>query len=1148
MKSNFIDEGGTFLDRKIEKIVQAIESKTVISFMYDNKDFYTQINPYYVFTYKSNYYLVGFAKHGKQVKTYKMEKISSVELAPLYYNENPIPFYGYIKDSKFNLKFTRELDPDEVTNQIQIISSNNNGSRLERLTEYYINSLKKEQLSEMTIGLSSEIDFYKLRNPYCERIINPNIETKLHNNFTDVYSVWGKRIKKEPDLCIYLGYPLVKIGKNIFPFMFYMVQYDENQNTIKYNGGNVFLNGKFIDDVIELTDEEAIALKTKFLNNSSAEIDVLNKNISKYISEFKVLDYGALFLQTNTLATKGLISELKKIKELNPKELLTPFKSIIKMKDESKKYPNNTHVFNIVEINKSQEAVIKDRQREISLVQGPPGTGKTQTIINLVVNEILNGNRVLVTSMNNKAVNNIYEKLIEGNIFDGILRLGKQELRKKSLQNVVQFFKREHELFDNITYTTLLNDSSNIKKQILKKEEILKITEGLEIKKDTLERSFEHKSQEISIRNISFEKIRNALELTEDSVDVRLKIIKVLSQISVNCEEKMEISRGKLLWRILSIFGVNHDVFQIKKFTKQIEKLGFNRGYFSTFEFIDTFHSEINNIITVMQLDMLRIEIGSILKRLEELNKNQVINDLKNLNNEKISNDKKLLKEYHKKLLMGMTNEQRHFLIRNLENKSDISQVNIDEFKMITNIFPLIVCTNLSTPASIPFAEKFDLVIIDEASQCNIASSIPAIMRAQRIIIVGDNKQLNPVLRIDKKVDAHNFKEVGLAEEEHNYYSFSSNSTFDIFSKLKKDKEVHLLNEHYRCEPDIIQFSNGKFYDNNLIIKTAKGLSDFSGIKGINVEGSSAYSTQGSKSAINNREIEAIFNYLIKNYELLKDRTIGIITPFRKQRELIKEQIDYLVADEESGELQHFFRGIEVGTVHTFQGDEKQIIFYSSVICQGIKDTTIRWINSSPNLINVAVTRAQECFIMVGDFEYIRKSKGIVSDLVNYIDNLSNQNQIIKFTNTYDAYKTIFNQPIESYVLRSVLNPYEDKLYLSLKQIINKELIKYEIGIKVRVADIINVTPDIVGWDILFYAQKAHFDFILFESKTSIPVLAIELDGKHHKFDSKTKRNDTMKNQICAAFGLPLLRISTEDYPDNKKLKMLLSDKLMKIG
>lgn len=1112
--------------------------------MYDNKDFYTQIHPYYVFTYKENYYLIGFAKHGKQVKTYKMEKISSVELAPLYYNEKPIPFSGYIKDSKFNLKFTRELNSDEVTSQIKVISSSNNGSRLERLTEYYINSLKKEQISEMTIGLSNEIDFYQLRKPYCERIINPNNETKLHNNFTDVYSVWEKRIKKEPDLCIYLGYPLIKIGKNIFPFMFYMVQYDDNQNTIKYNGGNVFLNGKFIDDVIELTDEEAIALKTKFLNNRTAEIDVLNKNINKYISEFKILDYGALFLQTNTLATKGLITELKRIKEVDPKELSTPFKSIVNMKDESKKYHNNLHIFNITEINKSQEAVIKDRLQEISLVQGPPGTGKTQTILNIAVNEILNGNRVLVTSMNNKAVNNIYDKLIGGDIFDGVLRLGKQELRKKSLQSIGQFLKREHPMFDNNVYIKLLSDSTKLKEQILKKEEILTIIEDLETKRGILEESFEQKSKEVLIRDISIGKIRNALELSEDSVDVRLRIIKVLSQISVNCAE-MENSKVSLFWRILSIIGIKHDLFQIKKFTKQIEKLRFKKEYFSSFEFIDSFHSEINNIITVMQLDMLKLEIDTILKKLEELNKRQVLIELNDLNNEKINNDKNLLKEYHKKLLMGITNEQKHTLIRNLDNKSDLSALSIDEFKTITNIFPLIVCTNLSTPASIPFTEKFDLVIIDEASQCNIASSIPAINRANRIIIVGDNKQLNPVLRIDKKVDAHNFKEVGLAEEDFQDYSFSTNSTFDIYSNLIKDKSVHLLNEHYRCEPDIIQFSNGRFYDNNLVIKTTKGQTDFSGIKGISVEGLTTYGTHGSKSACNNDEIAAIFDILITNFELFKDKTVGIITPFRKQKELIKEQLDILSADEEIGELQQFFRGVEVGTVHTFQGDEKQIIFYSSVISQGIKETTIRWINSSPNLINVAVTRAQECFIMVGDFDYIRKSEGIVSDLVNYIGNLTNQNEITKFTNTYDAYKTIFKQPIESFALRSVLNPYEEKLYLSLKQIIDSGLSKYEIGIKVRVADIVNVTPDIVGWDILFYAQKAHFDFILFDKKTTLPVLAIELDGKHHKFDSKTKKNDAMKNHICSAYRLPLIRISTEVYPNNKELKRLLCEHLI---
>jgi len=412
------------------------------------------------------------------------------------------------------------------------------------------------------------------------------------------------------------------------------------------------------------------------------------------------------------------------------------------------------------------------------------------------------------------------------------------------------------------------------------------------------------------------------------------------------------------------------------------------------------------------------------------------------------------------------------------------------------------------------------------------------------VIIVGDNKQLNPVLKLNEKEDIKNFQQVGL-KDDFSTYGFSINSTFDLMQNIVPQTRVCPLNEHYRCEPDIIQFSNKKFYANNLIIKTTNLSTKFSGMKGILVNGRVHYGTSGSKSASNDDEVNAIIETLEGNFDHLQDKTIGVITPFRRQKELILEQIRKLAEREEKGERKRYYNSIEVGTVHTFQGDERDIIFFSAVISKGIGEGSVKWINNNPNLINVAVTRAIECFTMIGDFDLIQKFPGIMSELLEYIKELSSEKEIERFSTTYHAYKTILKQPVECYTLRSILNPREEDLYSKLKEVITTEFSNYEIGIKVRVADVLNVRPDLLGGDVFTYSLKAHFDYIVFNtSKNTLPVLAIELDGSHHRTDKKAIENDRKKNQICQTYGFPLIRISTLDYTNREHLLSILQNHL----
>src|SRR5690606_14151395 len=104
--------------------------------------------------------------------------------------------------------------------------------------------------------------------------------------------------------------------------------------------------------------------------------------------------------------------------------------------------------------------------------------------------------------------------------------------------------------------------------------------------------------------------------------------------------------------------------------------------------------------------------------------------------------------------------------------------------------------------------------------------------------------------------------------------------------------------------------------------------------------------------------IEAIVSH-IKNS---KETNIGIITPFRNQAEYLKEYL------EENG-----LNDIHSGTIHTFQGDEKDVIYLSTAITKNTNDKTFDWVKNNQELLNVATTRAKKKLVLVSDMYEIKK-------------------------------------------------------------------------------------------------------------------------------------------------------------------------------
>ncbi|MFK7873787.1 MAG: hypothetical protein AB8C84_11595 [Oligoflexales bacterium] len=139
--------------------------------------------------------------------------------------------------------------------------------------------------------------------------------------------------------------------------------------------------------------------------------------------------------------------------------------------------------------------------------------------------------------------------------------------------------------------------------------------------------------------------------------------------------------------------------------------------------------------------------------------------------------------------------------------------------KHLIQSFPVWVCRKQAIPFLIPCqSQVVDLIIIDEATQCRVDDSLPLLMRAKKIMVVGDDKQT--VLNKNSIIDDYLFNELNL--KEHLASTQSANlkgGGSHIFGLLKDIQQAEiLLDEHYRCPPDIISYSNEYVYHNQLKI------------------------------------------------------------------------------------------------------------------------------------------------------------------------------------------------------------------------------------------------------------------------------------------------------------------------------------------
>jgi len=295
-----------------------------------------------------------------------------------------------------------------------------------------------------------------------------------------------------------------------------------------------------------------------------------------------------------------------------------------------------------------------------------------------------------------------------------------------------------------------------------------------------------------------------------------------------------------------------------------------------------------------------------------------------------------------------------------------------DHFPLLLRQRPLWACSNLSAPATLPRrAGCFDLLVLDEASQCDIPGIIPLLFRCRRVVAVGDPQQLGHISRLTADQDQRLLAAHGLTALADQRFGYRGTSAWRLLRETPGAPEPILLAEHYRCHPQIAGLFNRAFYRSRLTIGSdAAALPSPPGRgAGVHWHQVRAPLLPVPHGASAPAEADLIVAELLALERAGYDGSIGVTTPFRAQVELLRARIAAACSDD-------FVRRsrLLVATAHGFQGDERDCLFFSLCGGEDLRAGAARFLAATPHLFNVAISRARAALHVVGDREWAARS------------------------------------------------------------------------------------------------------------------------------------------------------------------------------
>ena len=825
---------------------------------------------------------------------------------------------------------------------------------------------------------------------------------------------------------------------------------DANENYVKDDAADNFyhkIDSENIDDFIEDTNAPKPVMK---------------------LDKVSITSQSAVILTKRPSITAGVLHELTQIAEKPSGVFRETALSVVneeylrgtgKLFEKSGKEPKDMTDFCAVtplSLSDSQADVIKKiEQNTLLAVYGPPGTGKSQTIVNLVAHLVANGKTVLVASRMDKAVDVVAQRLNELGAPFLALRAGRLNYQKQLSFQLQDLIANKIDidtgyddaiLVDVDDMYELLGAIRELENKCEKILELEKEWHAIIKKKTSLETDLGEK-----------EFIKHNLK--KDEVD---EIKKVLSSIEKNLEKSglfTSIANTMSAMKLKKILGVN----SLPSDPDSIMRLSLE---------LQISEMECNARMTETRIH----KIGNI---------HQLLSQIKDLKKKQRSLAVDILKNKRRESLKGLLRDQvkRQRLIIHtkaiVERKKNLQNRLLEEedFNPLLEAFPCWCLTTYAVSGSLPMKPGlFDVAIIDEASQCDIASCFPILFRAKKAVIVGDDKQLPHLSFLEKAKEQSFLSQYNIPDKYQLMWRFRTNSMFDLANYYSTNPV--LLDEHFRSSYPIIQFSNQEFYGNRIRIMTKNAGTDDVLELHIVTDGK-----VDSDATRNMPEVEAV---LKRVHELiLADEgndehpvSIGIISPFRGQVDLISKALRQVLTESTIRKHQ-----IEVGTAHTFQGDERDVMILSWAVAENSFVQSLTFLQK-PNLFNVAITRARKKLICFISREPKGLSPGLLKDYLEYIQKYLDSAKDDEFQK----------------------NKYKNDFEKEVAQVLIMEGLEVRAGVEAA-----GVLPDLLVKD----------------PETEVEIV-VEIDGVDDNV--KEKMNDTKKQTILERAGYKVTRISYREW------------------
>ena len=711
------------------------------------------------------------------------------------------------------------------------------------------------------------------------------------------------------------------------------------------------------------------------------------------LDKISITNQCAIILTKRPAVTAGVLHELTQIAE-KPSGVYRETVLNLINEEYTQSKPTDTQQKTLADffpvtplsLSDAQLNVVKNVENaKLVSVFGPPGTGKSQTIVNLAAHLIANGKTVLVASRMDKAVDVVAERLNELGAPFLALRAGRLNYQRELSMQLQDLLANKVDL-DEGAENSILCDVSDM-------ENLLKAIRDLEQKSEKiikLEEEWNNVNGQINLAKVQFANpqfIKNVLK--EDEINTVENSINILSG---NLEKSgfwsgiKNMSAIGNLKKILRTnnFDVNNENIAILKNELEFAKLVCKA------RMIETEIQAIGNVHILSEQ----------IRNLKQKQKRLAIDILKTKRRAAL---KGLMQDPVKRQRLFVHSKSLVERKKNLQNRL----LETEDFRPLLEAFPCWCVTTYAVSGSLPMKPGlFDVVIIDEASQCDIASCFPILYRAKKAVVVGDDKQLPHLSFLEKAKEQSFLSQYGINDRYQLMWRFRTNSMFDLANYYSMHPV--LLDEHFRSLPPIINFSNKEFYggrikvmrrnDNtNKVLETIvvpDGKVDFDATRNL-------------------PEIEALVKKLHeivvederKNPE--KPVSIGIISPFRAQVEQLKSSVAKVLSEHMMEKHQ-----IEIGTAHTFQGDERDIILISWAYANNSFPQSLIFLQK-PNLFNVAITRARYRMINFISKDPRELPEGILRSYLGYVQEYEDRYSL-RDSDDFDenVYKNAFEKEV----------------------------------------------------------------------------------------------------------------------------------------